>query len=243
MEIVEQDTQDSEEIPNLLEFLLPNGTLPDNCSMFGVNYNKKIFNGWVKQPSACCGAASVAGAWNCLSGLHRNDPLAVQHNNVLDVYREMFAGIIETKTSSFERKLGSSIALFIEILNYRLEIYGKEIGGKKGFGATKKLVVLIIKQLVSEHYELKSKQDQRDGNSKCDDDALDADGVSAYRSRTAVECFAELLELEGCDLRAESALLRSELELINAEQKSEAKVDGAIGESDYEVSVCVAIAT
>ena len=59
-EKVEQDTQDIEDITDLFSFLLPPD--PNSCLQFGLLYNKKVFDGWVKQPSACCGAASVAGA-------------------------------------------------------------------------------------------------------------------------------------------------------------------------------------
>jgi len=79
MEIVEQDTADTEDIPNLLEFLLPNGKLPRDANMFGLHYNMKVFNGWVKQPSPCCGASSVAGAWNSVLGHHRNDSNSLNH--------------------------------------------------------------------------------------------------------------------------------------------------------------------
>lgn len=56
---IEQDTIECEDIPNLFEFLLPGDiSLYDQ---FSLSYNKKLFAGWVKQPSPCCGAASVAG--------------------------------------------------------------------------------------------------------------------------------------------------------------------------------------
>jgi len=76
---VEQDTADSEDIPNLLEFLLPDGKLPKDVSMFGLHYNTRVFNGWVKQPSPCCGASSVAGAWNSVLGYHRNNYSCLNH--------------------------------------------------------------------------------------------------------------------------------------------------------------------
>ncbi len=230
MEIVEQDTFDSEDIPDLLQYVLPNGRIPDNCTMFGMNFNKRVFNGWVKQPSPCCGAASVAGAWNSLCGFHRDDKDAVQHNNVLDLYREMFKGIIETKQSSFERKLGAPIVLFLEILKYRLEIYGKEIGGKKGFGATKQLVVLIIKQLAKEHLEVIAKNSEEKK-----DESAEALQAESLRPRSAVECFVELLQLEGCDVLKDNEDTQSELRTLIKEKNSNKTESSANGESDYEV--------
>jgi hypothetical protein len=60
-EVVEQDTIDNEDISNLFEFLLPSSIIQSSCSQLGIHFNRRIFEGWVKQPSACCGAASVAG--------------------------------------------------------------------------------------------------------------------------------------------------------------------------------------
>lgn len=61
-EVVEQDTNDNEDISNLFEFLLPSSIIQSSCSQLGIHFNRRIFDGWVKQPSACCGAASVAGS-------------------------------------------------------------------------------------------------------------------------------------------------------------------------------------
>jgi hypothetical protein len=236
MEIVEQDTVDAEDIPNLLQYILPDGILPENTSMFGMHFNKRIFNGWVKQPSACCGAASVAGAWNSLCNFHRTNLSAVQHNDVLVLYREMFQGIIETKQTSFERKLGAPITVFLEILKYRLEIYGKEIGGKKGFGPTKKIVVLIIKQLVRENYEANHKNDTTESiiNTEI--------GGANFHRRSAVDCFTELLAAEGYDVQKEVESLQAEVNALNEERRGESSSrqkekssDVVAGESDYEV--------
>ena len=58
---IEQDSLESEDILNLNEFLMPQGL--EYYDQFGLHFNKKVFNGWVKQPSPCCGAACVAGVW------------------------------------------------------------------------------------------------------------------------------------------------------------------------------------
>ena len=56
-EVVEQDTVESEDVPDILSMLLPND-INTLCS-FSFAFNRRIFDGWVKQPSACCGAASL----------------------------------------------------------------------------------------------------------------------------------------------------------------------------------------
>ena len=71
-EEIEMDTEASEDITDVFNFLLPPGTVPPKCSHFGLSYNHKVLDGWVRQPSACCGAASVAGAWNALMNVHRS---------------------------------------------------------------------------------------------------------------------------------------------------------------------------
>jgi hypothetical protein len=144
----------------------------------------------------------------------------------------MFKEIIESKQTSFERKLGAPIVLFLEILKYRLEIYGKEIGGKKGFGATKKLVVLIIKQLVKENNELNKQTNKLDPNQT--EDVI----LTTFKARSAVECFSELLELEGIHVHGEGESIQLELNQFSTMSTDQGvDKDTVNGESDYEVSM------
>lgn len=222
MEIVEQDTVESEDIQNLLEYILPSGGIPANANSFGMQYNRRLFNGWVKQPSPCCAAASVAGAWNSLSNLHRSDHNAVQHNNVLDLYREMFKSLIESKQASFERKLSSPIGSFLEVLKYQLSLLGKEIGGKKGFGASKKVVLVIIKQLVKEFCE--------NNKELLENTTPDANDM---RQKTAIENFKDLLAEEGFVVQNEGDAIATELASVKSES-SAAPAKESNGDSDYE---------
>jgi hypothetical protein len=80
---IEQDTKDDEDIPNIIEMICPE--LHSCISQFCMSYNRSIFDGWVKQPSACCGAAAVAGAWNSFYNKHRSDSFATNHEDVLNV--------------------------------------------------------------------------------------------------------------------------------------------------------------
>jgi hypothetical protein len=194
VDYVEQDTTDSEDIPNLLQFLLPDGTLPPNPSLFSLSFNKRLLNGWVKQPSACCGAASIAGAWNGLLSVHRSSSLSFNHNDVLDVYREMFDDLIYKKQSAFERKLGASINEFLVTVNKELQITGREIGGKKGFGATKKLVMDIIKRLARIHYQETVKMGEEQKTAEKEGES----GFGGVHSKlSAMDCFVDLLKLDG----------------------------------------------
>ena len=63
----EADTFDGEDMTpaRLMALLVPPqfaGTLPSTGGdKFGLHYSRKAFNGWVRQDSPCCAAASVAG--------------------------------------------------------------------------------------------------------------------------------------------------------------------------------------
>ena len=220
MEIVEQDTVDSEEIPNLLEFLLPDGTVPSHCSLFGISFNRRAFNGWVKQPSACCGAASVAGAWNGLLNVHRRECLALDHLKVLSVYGELFDDLIYKKQSALERKLGAKLESFWDVLQSELQRMGRELAGKKGFGATKKIVLTILRALCIAHYH--NQQQQKNDES------------SMGTSRSYLDCFVELFESEGVSFANVSVG-----DMAAEEGKADSKADDG-KDSDNEVEYFIA---
>ena len=187
-EVVEQDTIDSEEIPNLLEFMLPSDGLNSNYSVFGFSYNKRIIDGWVKQPSACCGAAAVAGAWNSLLCYHRQAPSALSHLHVLQSYKEIFDDMIYKKQSAFERKLGAKINKLFDILISELADMGREIGGKKGFGATKLIVNKIINKICREHYKLTGER---------------SESMDMKSNLDVLDCLVDLMNIDGFVFTAE----------------------------------------
>jgi len=258
-EKVERDTDEIEDIPSILEFLLPPGTVPADCSSFGVMYNRRALDGWVKQPSACCAAASVAGAWNTLAGVNRRDPRALTHETVLNVYRNMFVRMIDTKRRSFERRLGAPIDDLLKGISSGLLALGRTIGGRKEVGAQPKAVVAVLENLarawVTEQEGAKAQQQQQQQqHGRVSQDGKDsgdlawqecaasqkrlgpvaADGMSApeagllapaagsgraavesllpsFAQRSAIECIAELFEIDGVDLRAPRAVAGEEL--------------------------------
>jgi len=291
-EKVEMDTDDIEDIPNILEFLLPPGTVPADCSSFGVMYNKKALDGWVKQPSACCGAASVAGAWNTLAGVNRRDTRALTHETVLKVYRHMFVKMIDSKQRSFERKLGAPISDLLADISKGLHTLGRTIGGRKEAGAQLKAVVAVLKSLarayVQEQVEARvllelqqqqaqqkqtqQEQEQADeagadtgnpvsqvaaeadmsagasehssssqgtdgGNIELDDQQVQAARAAgsgraavesllpAFSQRSAIECIAELFELDGVDLCTNIALAEEEFQSQRNDSGAAAEVD------------------
>jgi len=148
-EVVEKDTDDAEEnVPNLLDFLLPAGGLIEaGSSQFGIFGNRNVIQGWVKQPSPCCAAAAVAGAINALASLHRKDSRAFNHDDVLGIYRAIFSRQISNLQESFERLFGAPVEGLIDKIESQLVKEGRIIGGKKSSGASKKAVLRAIKRL------------------------------------------------------------------------------------------------
>lgn len=53
---------------------------------FSITISHNTFDGWVHQPSPCCGAASVAGAVNAVLGLPHDAPEALNHAHVASIY-------------------------------------------------------------------------------------------------------------------------------------------------------------
>ena len=156
-DIVEQDTIHSEDTVNIVEFIrdgMPNG---DACLQEGLHYNRRLFDGWMKQPSACCAAASVAGAFNALACLQRTNEGALTHLDILLIYESIFIDLISKHKNAYERMLGASIDSFLITLGDELLKVGREIGGKKGANASTVSVIRIIKRISQERYMLRPK--------------------------------------------------------------------------------------
>lgn len=179
----EKDTDETEEISqNVFDYLLPTGTLPTSYSKFGLHLNRNLIDGWVKQPSPCCAAASVAGAWNALASLHRSDTLALNHEIVLNLFKSIFRVHIHERKVSFERSLGATVDPILEAIEIILENKGKKIGGKKGEGATKRSILAAVKSAVISYHKGKPSDSlQHEG---CKDSPSSKDEFSSRSSNT-----------------------------------------------------------
>ena len=189
---VEQDTADSEQIPDLYSYLLPSEEIKNDIRSFGLYFDKNVFEGWVKQPSACCAAASVAGGWNVLANLSRTERKngALHHEDVLDVYREIFLEIIKKRQASFERMSGTRFMPLLGLIEEELRKLGKVIGGKKADGANKSMVVKVLRTLAIEH-RAKQMQERSDiiketeMEAKTDFDTRSNNGVKVQGEQTS----------------------------------------------------------
>jgi hypothetical protein len=190
VEVIEQDTVDDEDISNALQFVLPDLATQQSASSLGISINNKVFAGWVRQPSPCCGAASVAGAWNALFGLHRPSPHAMNHVNIIEAYCSLFTSKLHSQLTSFERKLGAPIQDVLLQINVRLKAVGRDFAGKKKCAATKKTVFEALVSLV--------KANPRTAPAE----ALTPTNGNDVPPTTvsSIDCFRDLLELDGVDL-------------------------------------------
>jgi hypothetical protein len=203
VEKVEQDTTDSEDIHDVMGFLLPPGTVPVEASQFAMAYNSKVLNGWVKQPSACCGAASVAGAYNALRAHHRSHGSALNHIDVLNVYRSMFVDIIEKKKATFERRFGGSVDELLVALERELIGLGREIGASaKKNGATKKFVIHALKILARAYV---TSGEGLPGPPVNDENEASARNLTAEPRPTPMQLLVELFTADGVVLHGAGA--------------------------------------
>lgn len=152
--LVEKDTEEAENSPSLQELLLPPTIgarvpqFPAKVAKFSLSYSIDCLEGWVKQPSPCCAAASVAGAWNAATGLLRSDSAALSHADVLRLYVEHFAKRLATKSGAFERRLGAALAPVLTDIEGRLRERGTPLDGKERLKRADQLQLLY--DLVSE---------------------------------------------------------------------------------------------
>jgi hypothetical protein len=138
-EVYECDVGDSEVIGSdeLTQLMLPDGRLPimggsgSSIRDFSISVSSRAFDGWVKQPSPCCAAASVAGAFNAARAKARGDDEALSTGDVLSTLITMIQAQIQTKRVRFESIIGAPVQPLIDEVQKLLESDGKSLGGKR----------------------------------------------------------------------------------------------------------------
>ena len=156
-EIIEADSAAPEDSNNLQEMLLPGGRLPlpPTHYKFGVCYAAAAFDGWVRQDSPCCAAASLVGAWNVVMKVHRDmiaprpgQASALTREDGVAALRQLIESVIERKRSGFERMLGASIEPLVNDVVLRLAAEGKTLGGKGDAKTTKAAALRLVRVAV-----------------------------------------------------------------------------------------------
>ncbi|CAD7945267.1 unnamed protein product [Amoebophrya sp. A120] len=102
----ERDTDETEEMTAdevWRKVLMPNAASAPLA--FAAGYDQRLFDGWVKQPSPCCGAASVAGAWNALRNVHRSGDNAKDFRKLSDVLAKYCDALARGRRKRLDRIL------------------------------------------------------------------------------------------------------------------------------------------
>eukprot|EP00668_Euglena_longa_P031535 GGOE01040759.1.p1 GENE.GGOE01040759.1~~GGOE01040759.1.p1 ORF type:complete len:443 (+),score=48.18 GGOE01040759.1:74-1402(+) len=150
------DTGDAENAMCSEAFLLPNGRIPPNVQRFGFHISYGALNGWVKQSSPVCAAASSAGAWNAVHGLHRGAPGAHDQHSVLAVMRDLLQEKIDSRRGKLERLWLQAPAGPLEIaVKEKLTESGLSLGGVSDGdkGATKADIWAAVQAVCYERAE------------------------------------------------------------------------------------------
>eukprot|EP00667_Euglena_gracilis_P028598 EG_transcript_36670 len=98
------DTSAAENAADLAAMLLPRGRIPIDVRRFGIFVANAALQGWVRQSSPVCAAASTAGAWNAVHGLPRDAPGAHDQHSVLAVMRSLLQEKIDGRRARLERR-------------------------------------------------------------------------------------------------------------------------------------------
>ncbi|CAD7927745.1 unnamed protein product [Amoebophrya sp. A25] len=105
---IERDTEETEEMTAdevWRTVLMPQKLAGSPVMAFAAGYDQRLFDGWVKQPSPCCGAASVAGAWNALRVVHRADSQAKNFRDLTDVLAKYCDALARGRRKRLDRML------------------------------------------------------------------------------------------------------------------------------------------
>ena len=111
---------------------------------FALSINYDLLHGWVKQPSPCCAAASLAGAINALRGLSRYDDGAWGHRDVLEVMSAMLDAQAGELRTSAERCLGADLAPLLAPLQDALEAAQLSLDNKE---CTKAVLLSLVRDV------------------------------------------------------------------------------------------------
>ena len=181
---------------------------------FSCGWSLPIFQGWVKQPSPCCAAAALAGAYNAMTGLARADERAAQMPDGI-------FGLVKVVEPQFERKQRQlcarwrieSLAPIIALVEEELNKIGKSLGGFKNRPGTpqpaKKLSIKkMIKQLTREYGApivtprdgergRKNTNDHSDGGDKGGDKTEGGERDEFREMLSGIEAEAKAIQEEG----------------------------------------------
>lgn len=162
----------------------------------------------MKQPSPCCAAAAVAGAWNALGGMDRSHPAALHHSDVIAMYVTILKEQIERLSQSFERKLGGGPfqILYDAVANEMAIITAGTTVGDIVSKKEKK----VSKLLVSKAVKAAIKKYKSSIPASLQSEAEDANEAILKGTLHPLLCLEEILNIEAAEakLRQEEEVMR-----------------------------------
>ena len=120
---------EAEEDAEVRELLLGGAFPPPRCAdKFSLTVSWSALRGWVRQPSPCCAAASVAGAFNALHHLGRDVEGAATAEDVMEIYRNGFRARLDDKRGAAAALIRVTDAGAFGALEAEVEARMEELG-------------------------------------------------------------------------------------------------------------------
>jgi hypothetical protein len=167
----------------------------DDCTFVSISHNRALLDGWATQPSPCCAAASVAGAFNSLAGLRRDGVHRVTHTDALHQYRVLLAESLFDKQRSFERRLGAPITDLLVSIADQLKINNaRSLTARSGSAqfVSRRDLMAVLTVLASQHHLSKL---------ACTADvSSESSSVTDFVSLKSIDCVVDLMLADGVDL-------------------------------------------
>ena len=119
-ETIEKDTESA--FDEITVDLLPGGKFPSALDLFSISIRNAAMRGWVKQPSPCCAASSIAGCFNTIRGLERSEKAngAVDAKDVIGIMDCQLDEDRQAKHGSCARILGLKDTAVLSCLEKRV---------------------------------------------------------------------------------------------------------------------------
>jgi len=120
---------------------------------FALVASRAAFDAWVRQPSPCCAAASVAGACNAVLGIKATNDAdgPLSHLEIAALLHGMLAEQVTKRHASVCRLLGvSSLEPALDALRTALAADGRLLGGRKELGCKPKEALELLRTICEE---------------------------------------------------------------------------------------------
>ncbi|KAG8464585.1 hypothetical protein KFE25_009953 [Diacronema lutheri] len=132
------------------ELLFPADWADPRTDKFSMAFSRAAFDGWARQPSPCCAAASVAGACNAVLGLCASSEDALSYVHIAALLHGLLADQAAKKRAAVERLLGGvRVEPAIEALRAQLAAEQRSLGGRKEAGCKPKEALSKLRKLVA----------------------------------------------------------------------------------------------